>query len=130
MSEPHELFSPGWFDRLEAVLRDIPAGDQPEDRVRIGQVVMDAPAGEVAYTVSLGGGAPAELDRAGTDRAAVTLVESYETACALASGSRPDELLAAGRVKVRGDVNALIRAQKGLAAIAEALAGTGGEPGG
>jgi len=54
----------------------------------------------------------------------VTLVTDYETARSIAAGtSTPAAALGDGRLKVRGDTNALLEAQGALAALAPALEG-------
>jgi ubiquinone biosynthesis protein UbiJ len=116
-----QFLSAEWLSELADALRETgPLAS--ETRLLLGQVVTGTPAGEVAYTLLIGGGEPSEV-RAGTNDAAVTLVEDYASAVALATGTPAAELLSTGSVKVRGDAGALLRAQELLATVGPALAG-------
>jgi hypothetical protein len=131
------FLSEDWLAALESALRDAPGLDGPAppgERLWLGQIVTGAgtagvpgsPAlvgDEVRYTIGLGGGQPPQLRLGTVDGATVTLVTSYPAAATLAAGSATvGELLAGGKLKVRGDVNALIAAQDVLASLAPALA--------
>lgn len=122
-----EVLTREWLDALRAHLASLDPVDSPE-RLALGQLVTGAPGGEVAYTLLVGGGERAEL-RDGLDAATVTVVATYEAARAIATGSSASELLSAGRLKVRGDAGALLRAQDLLAAIGPALARLSGPEG-
>jgi hypothetical protein len=88
--------------------------------LRLGQLVTGGPDGDVAYTVVLGGEGPGVV--AGADGAGVVLVESFETARAIASGQvTAGEAVARGLIKVRGNANLLIGAAPLLAGVAEAV---------
>ena len=78
--------------------------------------------GDVVYVVRVaGGGVRAELGDAAAD---VTFVEDYETAAAIARGElAPQEAVRRGRLKVTGDVSALVRHADALRAVEEAFAG-------
>jgi hypothetical protein len=115
-----QFLSAAWLAELAAVLADAGAFDSAE-RLALGQTVTGTPFGTVEYTLVLGGGEPSTV-RPGTAEAAVTLVEGYAAAVAIASGTPSAELLADGGVKVRGDVGVLLRAQDLLAAVGPALA--------
>ena len=112
-----EFLSEEYFAALEAHLAAA-APDEEETTVAIGQLVTGAPGGDVAWTVHLGGGAPARLERNSVAHADVTLVEDYETARAIVDGATIAEALRQGRIKVRGDANALALSYARLAAIA------------
>ncbi|MDA8292404.1 MAG: hypothetical protein M0Z33_12115 [Actinomycetota bacterium] len=122
-----EAFTEQWIEELRARLARLPPHDHPA-RLALGQLVTGAPGGDVSYTILVGGGEPAELRR-GLDDASVTLVETYETARALASGTPASTLLSEGRLKVRGDSGVLLAAQELLCALAPALS-PGTPPGG
>ncbi len=93
------------------------AGSNP---LRLGQLVIGGPDGEVAYTLVLGGDNAGVV--AGVDGADVTLVGSYETARAMAAGEMTaGEALAGGLVKVRGNAGRLVGAATFLAELAEAV---------
>jgi len=115
-----EFLSDEWFDALAGELAVAGPFASPE-RLALGQLVLGAPGGDVSYTLVLGGSEPSEVVR-GTARAAVVLVEDYSTAAAITTGQPASELLAEGRVKIRGDIGALLRTQDLLAAIAPTLA--------
>ena len=115
------FLSRAWIDGLAAALGS--AAPVAGDRLLLGQIVTGAPSGEVRYTLAVGGGEPPEVVEGTTEGATVTLVADYATARAIASGTPAAELLSQGRVKVRGDANALIAAEEQLAVIGGALAG-------
>ncbi|MCU1490448.1 MAG: hypothetical protein JWM85_1853 [Acidimicrobiaceae bacterium] len=117
------FLSDEWLAELAEALRSSPE-IQAGPRLALGQVVTGLPSAEgddVAYTLHLGGGEPARVVPGTVDEADVVLVEGYATARAIATGTPAGELLVEGRLKVRGDVNALIAAQEGLAALSEVL---------
>jgi hypothetical protein len=113
------LFSEDWFSQLSAVLGRVePEADWP--RLDLGVLVDDAPSGPVRYTFHLGpDGAAIEIGS--VDSAVVTLVESFATARAIDEGAPVSELLAGGRITIRGDASALIAAQGPLAAVSAVL---------
>jgi predicted lipid carrier protein YhbT len=116
-----ELFDAAWFDDLRARLDAIsPLGDASV-RLALGQVVQDAPGGTVAWTVHVGGGDLAHVEE-GVANAQVTLIEDYATATALASGTPTTDLLYNGKVKISGDVEALLRGTELLSQLNAALA--------
>lgn len=114
--------TPAWRDRLAARLGALPpAGGR---RLALGQVVR-APDGERSWTVVAGGGAPAAVHD-GVTHAEVCLVASLDAAELLASGTSAADLLADGRLKVRGDGDALVEGHEALAHLAAALRGDDG----
>jgi hypothetical protein len=113
------LFSDEWFAHLSEVLGRIePEADWPH--LDLGVAVDDAPSGPIYYTLHLGPDG-AGVEAGSVDAAVVTLVESFETACAIDKGASVSELLAQGRITVRGDPSALVAAQRPLAAVSAAL---------
>jgi hypothetical protein len=84
--------------------------------------------GEVRYTILLREDGSASLVLRPTQPADVTLVEDWYTAKAIVSGtaSLPD-LLGAGKIKLRGDSNALVSAGDLLARVAPLLAAALGD---
>ena len=115
-----DLLTPAWLDELGAALVAAEPVESP-GRIALGQVVTGAPDGDVAYTLLFGGGQPASLVH-GVEGAVVTVVEPYETATDIASGTPAAGVLANGKVKVRGDVRVLLDSQEALADLAEAVA--------
>ena len=77
--------------------------------------------GEVIYVVRVeDGGVRASLEDAPAD---VTFVEDYETAATIAGGElAPQQAVMQGRLKVSGDVSALVRHVDALRAVEDAFA--------
>lgn len=113
------FLTPEWVaalnDALGAVRLD------PAVSLTVAHVVRDA-RGEVVYRLRVHGGrAVASLGDA--DGADVVLIEDRATAAALAQGRETaEDAVAAGRLKLRGDVDAMLRAAGALGALGEALA--------
>jgi alkyl sulfatase BDS1-like metallo-beta-lactamase superfamily hydrolase len=103
--------SPDWLDRLAKALSTA-APLAGEGTLRLGQLILGEDGSvRCAFTVELEAGCPPRLLGTEIDQAEVTLVESEATAEALASGAASAaELLEQGRIKVRGDAAALVRA--------------------
>ena len=113
------FLSPEWFARFAEKL----AAVQPEAGVpplALGQVVTGTPDGTVSYSI-LVSGTKAELVVGSTAPAAVTLVEDWPTARAIAGGTPVSELLAAGQITLRGDANTLLAGQRHLETLGRAL---------
>ncbi|HUY07633.1 MAG TPA: hypothetical protein VMU99_10270 [Acidimicrobiales bacterium] len=115
------FLSSEWFDLLESTLATITIGASGETGLALGQVVHDCPQGTTSYTICIGAGQPGSLVKDSVATAQVTLVENYPVALAIHQGASVAELLASGQIKIRGDANALLRASKELAALADAL---------
>ena len=113
------FLSPEWFARFAEELAAVrPDADVPP--LALGQVVTGTPDGTVSYSI-LVSGTKAELVVGSTAPAAVTLVEDWPTAQAIAAGTPVSELLAAGRITLRGDANALLAGQQHLETLGKAL---------
>jgi hypothetical protein len=113
------LFTDEWFARLsEALATVIPEKDWP--RLDLGIVINDAPGRPISYTFHIGPEG-AGLQVGSVESAAVIVVESFETACSIDKGASVSELLAEGRITVRGDASALVAAQRPLATISAIL---------
>lgn len=118
------FLSPEWLARVEeAAGRD--------ERLRrtaasvdltVRHVVRGAPQGDVAFTVRIGDGAVrVDPDGTGGD---VVLTQDYETAVAISRGAlTPAAAFAAGRLKLGGRVDVLVRQGDALAALTDAFAG-------
>ncbi|MGH9296447.1 MAG: SCP2 sterol-binding domain-containing protein [Acidimicrobiales bacterium] len=111
---------------LEALGRELSsAGPLPgESALRLGQLIAGA-GGEVEaeWVLVLEGGSPPRLETGAgsTRRADVTLVEDASSAFELASGSATaSDLLAAGRLKIRGDPRLLTANAEMIEAVARA----------
>lgn len=113
------LFSDDWFSEISAALAALePEEDWP--RLDLGVSISDTPRGRIEYAFHLGP-AGAALEVGTLDDAEVTLVESYDTARLIAEGASISELLAEGRITVRGDAASLVAAQRPLAALSAVL---------
>lgn len=119
-----EFLSAEWFDKLAQTLSTITIGEPSEAGLALGQVILNTGRGTVNYTIRLGAGRPGSLVRDSVDAAQVTLVEDYESALAILAGESIANLLSSGKIKVRGDANALLGASNELAALATALSST------
>jgi putative sterol carrier protein len=109
------FLSPEWLAEMEAA--SIAGESGPTDeRVVLQQVVTGGPDGEVAYVVEIDD-AGVRMTRGRRGDADVTITEDYETAVAIHAGtlSLPDAFMA-GRVKVAGNLAALLARQETLAA--------------
>jgi hypothetical protein len=115
-----EFLSDEWFDALSVALQRVEVADGSS--LVLGQVVTELPfslGGEVRYTIALGGGQPARLERGSVETAEVVLVVPFPDARGLATGTASGaSLIAAGRITIRGDASRLVEA----AAIVEAAA--------
>jgi catechol 2,3-dioxygenase-like lactoylglutathione lyase family enzyme len=127
------LYSEEWV----AAFNEAVAGLEPEPGVsfRLREVVHDGPEGTLHLALSVEdgrvrlerepgpGSAPREGPTPGQGPTSqVTVSVRYEDALALARGELdPAALLAAGRVRVRGDLSALVRGQALMAAAAARL---------
>jgi len=115
-----DFLSPDWLAALQTSLTEVHGtseqggGNGPElagTPLAVGQIVTDVPflgGGELRYTVSLAGGGP-RVSVGSVQSADVVLVTSYAAAAALAAGERTaGSLLAAGDIKLKGDVARLV----------------------
>ena len=80
----------------------------------IEQVVLNDTGDEVRYATRVEDGR-VRLEPGPVDGAHVTITEDYDTAAALAQGAiTPQDAILAGKVKMRGDVGALLKGQEVL----------------
>ena len=83
----------------------------------LGQVVTGAPQGEVRYQLRITGG-QITIDDKPPDGTDATFTEDYATAVALFRGElSPQDALMAGRIKVAGNMAAIMANQTALAAL-------------
>ena len=133
--------SPEWVQAFNAALADLDLTDAVAaagevsltvsgGTFRIAQIVTESPEGPPAEGAACtlltvqGGRMTLEADPAGTPPADVTIVLAYDDAVAIARGALdPADALAAGRVRVRGELAVLVAGQAVLNA-AGALLGT------
>jgi hypothetical protein len=116
-----DFLGDAWFDQLEATISSLTVGERDEPGLALGQVINGTPYGSVNYTIYLGSGRAGSIERDSVAGARVTLVEDYESALGIVSGASVTDLLSTGKIKIRGDVNALLSAASELATLAEAL---------
>jgi hypothetical protein len=120
-----EFLSAEWFAAMALALERVePAGGEA---VVLGQIVTGVPSaagGDVCYAISLGGNGPGSVTVGSLDSADVVLVTAYADARAMATGAASAaSLIAAGRVKIRGDAARLVAA----AALVEAAGAAMGD---
>ena len=131
--------SPEWVASFDAALRTLDLTEAlaaasegslaaADGTFSVAQVVTGVP-GEAAAVRTVfsvaAGSARLALDPASEVPATATIVLGYDDALAMAQGRLdPADALAAGRVRVRGDLAALVAGQSLLAAAAERLGTT------
>ena len=121
------FLSPEWMEAVNRAAASCPeveatAGQAP---VTISQLVTGGPDGDVAYTLRVGDGGM-RVSTGGTDDATVTISEDWTTAVAVARGEMgADEAVMAGRMAVRGDMEALIAARDLLQIAQSCVAAVG-----
>jgi SCP-2 sterol transfer family len=122
------FLSPEWMDAFNNALADVavaPPGPEAglavrDGRFSLGQVVTGGPDGEVRSILRvLDGRVTLTATDAGDDGdPAVTIRLTWDDAVSMAAGElAPGEAIAAGRVRVRGDLSVLAEAQAVLAAV-------------
>ena len=114
------LFDAAWFDDLRRRLRAIGPLGAGGPRLSLGQIVHGTPDGTVSWTLHVGAGEDASVQD-GVSDAQVTLVEDFQTATLLQAGTPTSDLLYSGKVKVTGDVDALLRGADVLTQLNAAL---------
>jgi hypothetical protein len=132
--------SPEWVESFDAALRALDLADAvaaagagslaaADGRFSVVQVVTSVPddvqagGGDVHLVLTVAEGrARLELDPTGAAAGTATIVLGYAEALAMARGDLdPADALAAGRVRVRGDLAALVAGQDVLAAATARL---------
>ena len=115
---PVRFLSPEWLAHLASTT----ATAAPTVSLRVHQRVTGGPDGDVEYTLQLADGKVAL--QPGPGPAEVELVSDYETAVAISQGRlSPAAAFAAGRLRVGGEVSALVAHQAAFAEIGKLLAG-------
>lgn len=125
------IYSPEWIDAFNVAVADLVVefseGSDASLRsrpVRLRQEILDSPEGTFFVTLSVTDGHLAiARDTSGTP-GDVTLHINYDDAVALHKGEiNPTELLASGRLRVRGDLSILSDIQGSMVKAAGSLAG-------
>lgn len=119
MTEP---LSPAWAEEVRRKLAASAVGESGAPRLRLGLMVRAEDGSTTQFTAVLGGGEAGEFISGDGGAPDVVLVESAATAGRIAGGASIAEELAAGHVKIEGDVRRLIGADRELAALAAAFA--------
>ena len=111
-----------WLDELDGVARR--AAVDPELQLRVQQVVPDGPEGrEVAYVVEVAGGG-VSIQRGRRDDADITFTQDLATARAIHRGELSAQAaFMEGRLRLGGDLRAVIDRAGALAAIDDVFAG-------
>lgn len=115
--------SAAWFEDVNRAARadERLAGDTAGARVTIQQVVTGGPAGDVRYWVRVDDGV-VEAGPGAVEAPDATVTQSYETAVAVSRGELSVEhALLDGRVRLAGDVSALLRHAGALGEVAAAF---------
>ncbi len=116
-----QLYSTEWISAFNEAVAGLDA--EPGVSFRMVQVVHGGPGGTVRIALEVTDGR-ISLRHASPDEPApqVTVSVSFGDAFALCQGELdPAKLLAAGRVKVRGDLSVLVKGQALMAAAVERL---------
>ena len=124
------LYSDEWIAGFSQAVAGLEL--EPDVSFRMLQVVLGSPEGTLHLVLSVRDGrvtlervtqADAEIaPKEGNPAPQVTIALQFDDALALAQGElEPARLLAAGRVRVRGDLSVLVRGQALLAAAAGRL---------
>ncbi len=109
------FLSPAWVADLAAAAGDVEVA--PEESMTVQQVVVDAAGEPVRWAVRVGGGR-VTVDADGVPDPDVTLTTDRSTATALARGDVAiTDAFMAGRLRVAGDLRALLRAGGVLGAV-------------
>jgi predicted lipid carrier protein YhbT len=111
-----------WLDELDGAARR--AAVDPELHLRVQQVVPDGPEGhEVAYVVEVTGGG-VSIQRGRRDDADITFTQDLATARAIHRGELSAQAaFMEGRLRLGGDLRAVIDRAGALAAIDDLFAG-------
>lgn len=114
------FLSQAWIDDISAAAAGM---ELPTDAsIVVGQLVTGTPDGDTCYRFAfVDGGLNVAL--APIDDADIVLIQDYPTAVAIAKGElAAQEAVADGRLKLRGDVGALVRNGPAIAATAAVFA--------
>lgn len=117
------LYSTEWIAAFNEAVAGLEPDPEPGVSFRMVQVVHDGPDGTVRIALDVTDGRIA-LRYEGPDEPVpqVTVSVRFDDALALSRGELdPAKLLAAGRVKVRGDLSVLVKGQALMAAAVERL---------
>ena len=114
-----QYLSGAWIEELNQAGATVggPGPETARPTLLLQQVVTGGPHGEVAYAVQLGDRLKVVAGRIPAPD--VTITEDLDTAVAVGRGDlSPQDALLAGRVRVSGNVGALLEAQEALSQLA------------
>ena len=116
------FLSPEWLERIAAATSTA----APGVAVSVHQRVTGGPDGDVEFTLRLDRGSV--VVEPGPGSADVEIVQSYETAAAISQGRlSPAAAFAAGRLRLSGEVWALVEHQEAVAALGPLVAAMAGD---
>lgn len=111
------FLTPEWLDELQRAADKAEA--VPDADIVVAHEVTDTPDGDVCFRFAAVDGR-LTLTWGTTADAHITLLEDYATAVTVARGELPaQQAVAEGRLKLRGDVGALVRNGAALAALGD-----------
>ena len=118
-----EFLSEIWLRELDRSVQDA-TGVSTLAPIVIEQVVRDVPGrGEVRYRFRVDAGGARVIAGEAEQRADVRLTTDYETAVAIATGRENAQIaLARGRLRLRGNIDTLVRSADALGALDDATA--------
>ena len=113
------FLSPEWIQALDDAARaDGSRGDLDHEPLVVEQRVTGTPWGEVIYHAQLG--VDPHVAAGSADTPQLVIITDYETASAMHRGElNAQRAIAVGRMKVRGQVDALLRHSETLRAIGD-----------
>lgn len=117
------FLSPEWLDEVGAAARTRAglAPDAGDVRLVVQQVVTGTPDGEVRYHVVVEG-ASVDVRPGDADAPDVTFTQDWQTAVAMSTAELPAQhAFASGKLRVDGDVQALVRHQAAFADLDRAF---------
>jgi hypothetical protein len=111
------FLTPEWLEEMQRVADEV---DVPvETAIVVAHEVTGTPDGDVCFRFAAADGR-LTLTWATTADAQITLLDDYATAVAMATGVLPaQQAVAEGRLKLRGDVGALVRNGAAMAALGD-----------
>lgn len=106
------FLSPDWIDEVGAAARSRTLAAAGDDvRLVVQQVVTGTPDGEVRYHVVVDGGR-VDVQPGDAEAPDVTFTQDWQTAVAMSTAELPAQhAFASGKLRVDGDVQALVRHQ-------------------
>lgn len=120
-----KYLSPEWLAATQAAADRGDAGAPADGTavLTVQQVVTDGPDGDVVYHVVVGGGR-VHVHGGEAAEPTVTFSQDYETAAAVARGELSAQgAFMVGRIRMRGDLRAIVANQDMLAGVEAVFAG-------